>query len=682
MTQNFFSKISTNFSNGVLKIKVEENPIIYSITIKGEDTKKYTKAILKGISLKEKSSYVESSVKRDVEVIKHFYKSLGYYSVEVEAKKQTLDQDNKRINLVFDVNKGKRNKITKIYFTGEKKVRSKRLRDVVASEESKVWKFLSKNIYLNEDRIELDKRLLKNYYLSQGYYDVQVLSSSADIEDKDSIELTFTINAGKRYRIKKLETNIDPVFEKSIFQSLQEEFEKFAGEYYSPFKVKRILSKIDRIIELNELQFVQHSVSETVGKDGIDITFNVFEGRKVQIERINILGNTVTNDSVIRSELLLDEGDPYSSVKVQKSISNLKARGIFREVKHKISDGSSKDLKVMDIEVEEQPTGEISAGAGVGTEGTSFMFALKENNYLGKGLKVTTAIDLTEHAIRGGVELTDPNYKYTGNAVYGGISTKSTDRPDSGYENTVTNINIGTKFEQYADIYFNPSLDLTFDDLRVDDTASSSLKKQAGDFTDLQLGYGVQKDARDRRYMPTSGSIVSFTQKIPVIADQSSLYNAVSYSKYHLFTDDIIGSVKFYGAAITGLNNDDVRLSKRLHIPSRRLRGFENRKVGPKDGTDYVGGNYVSAINFEAALPNLLPEDSQTDVAVFVDIGNIWHVDYDATLDDSNKIRSALGLSTNVHTPIGPLSFVLAQDLSKADTDTTQTFKFQIGTSF
>ena len=142
-------------------------------------------------------------------------------------------------------------------------------------------------------------------------------------------------------------------------------------------------------------------------------------------------------------------------------------------------------------------------------------------------------------------------------------------------------------------------MDLTFDDLRVDDTASSSLKKQAGDFTDLQLGYGVQKDARDRRYMPTSGSIVSFTQKIPVIADQSSLYNAVSYSKYHLFTDDIIGAVKFYGAAITGLNNDDVRLSKRLHIPSRRLRGFENRKVGPKDGTDYV--LETMSRNFEAA---------------------------------------------------------------------------------
>ena len=182
--------------------------------------------------------------------------------------------------------------------------------------------------------------------------------------------------------------------------------------------------------------------------------------RKVQVERVNIKGNTVTNDSVIRSELLLDEGDPYSKIKLEKSISNLRARGIFRTVKHKITDGSSKDLKVLDITIEEKPTGELSASAGTGTEGTTFAFALSENNYLGQGLKVETSLDISESSIRGGLDLTNPNYNYSGNSLSFGISSKKTDRPDSGYENTSTRFGIGTTFEQYDDIYLSPRLDL------------------------------------------------------------------------------------------------------------------------------------------------------------------------------------------------------------------------------
>ena len=677
----FFSKISVNLVNGVLKIDVIENPIINTITIEGEEAKKFKKELVKFLTLKEKSSYIEADIRNDIEIIKSFYKSLGFYSVKVEARKQNVGNDSKRVNLIFSVDKGKRNKIAKIYFLGDKKIKDKRLRDVVASEESRFWKFLSQNIYLNSHRIELDKRLLKNYYLSQGYYDVQVLSSSVEMQNTDFIELKFSINAGKKYRIKKLSTDIDPVFDKSIFKGLNKEYKKYAGDYYSPFKIKKVLSKIDQIIDDNELQFIQHSVSETVDEDGIDVVFKIFEGRKVQIERVNIKGNSVTNDSVIRSELLLDEGDPYSEVKLQKSIANLKSRDIFKNVNYKILEGSAKDLKVMEIKVEEKPTGEVSAGAGVGTEGTSFTFTLKENNYFGKGISLDTSLRLSEHAIRGGVTISDPNYNFSGNEVYGGFTSTKTDNADSGYENTVTNFNIGTKFEQYDDIYLTPSLSLSYDDLRVDDTASSSLKKQAGDFSDVTIGYGIERDKRDRSFMPTDGDVISFYQSVPIYADQGSLYNAFYYSGYHTFSDDVIGALKFYGAGVVGID-DDVRLSKRIHIPSNRLRGFERNRVGPKDGEDYVGGNYATALNFEASLPNLLPEGTQTDVALFLDMGNLWHADYDGSVGQSSKLRSAIGFTTNMYTVVGPLSFVFAQDLSKASSDKTETFRFNLGTSF
>ncbi len=678
----FFSKISVDFSSGILKINVEENPIINTIIIQGEATKKYTKVILEALSLKEKSSYIKSDVKNDLETIKTFYRSLGYYSPNVEARTQEVSGGANLLNLIFSVDKGEREKISKIYFIGEKKIKTKRLRDVIASEEAKFWKFISRNVYLNEERIELDKRLLKNYYLSKGYYDVEILSSNVYLKEKEGIELTFSINAGKRYRIKKISTNIDPVFDKSIFKPLESDFIKYAGDYYSPFKIQRILKSIDSIIDDNELQFVQHSVSESIDSDSIDIEFKIFEGRKVQIERVNIKGNTVTNESVIRSELELDEGDPFSKVKLDKTVANLKSRNLFKTVNQKVMDGSSKDLKVLEITIEEKPTGEIVAGAGTGTDGTTFSFALAENNYLGKGLRVDSSLELTESSIRGGLDVSDPNYKYTGNTVFAGISSKKTDSDTSGYENTLTAFKIGTRFEQYDDIFYSPRLDLSFDDLTVNDTASDNLKKQAGSFTDLEFGFGLDKDTRDRTFMPTDGTFIGFNTSIPLYADeQSSFYNRFSLNKYHGFSDDVIGAVKFYAAGIVALE-DDVRLSKRLHIPSRRLRGFASKKIGPMDGGDYIGGNYATALNIEAALPNLLPEGTQTDIGAFMDIGNLWHTDYDSDIAQSSKLRSSIGVATNMYTPIGPLNFVFAQTLSSADSDETQTFKFEIGTSF
>jgi len=678
----FFSDISTSFSNGVLRINVKENPIIDSIIIEGEEAEKYKKAILKMLALKEKGSYIESDIKQDVQTIKNFYKSLGYYTAEVVAHIQELGDDQNIINLIYSIEKRERNKISKIYFIGDKgKARIKRLRDVITSEESRFWKVLSRNIYLNPDIIELDKRLLKNYFLGLGYYNVEVLSSSVELKDESNIELTFSINAGQRFRIKKLSTDISPVFDKTIFKNLSFEFNKLAGEYYSPFKIQKILKKIDQIIDNKKLQFVQHSVSETLDKDGIDIVFKIFEGRKIQIERVNIIGNTVTNDTVIRSELLVDEGDPYSDVKIEQSISRLKARNIFKTVEYKLNDGSSKDLKVMEIKVEEKPTGEIAAGAGVGTEGTSFSFSVKENNYLGKGLSMDASLNVNEHAIRGGLSMQEPNFRNSGNLVWGGLTNVRTDRPDSGYENTLTEFNLGTKFEHLTNLYVSPNISLTFDDLTVTDNASSSMKKQAGNFTELTFGYGIEKDNRDRSFMPTSGSIASFHQRLPLYADQASIYNSIYYTKYHLFTENVIGALKFYGANVIAVE-DDVRLSKRLHIPSRRLRGFASHKVGPKDGADHVGGNYATVLNFEAALPNLLPEATQTDIAIFMDMGNLWGADYDSSVNDSNGIRSSVGVSSNVYTPIGPLNFVFALPMTKESTDTTQTFKFNLGTSF
>ncbi len=677
---NFFENINVALKNGVLKIDLKEYPTINSIIINGEKAGKVKEKLLEIMTLKDKGSFINSHLNEDIIKIKKAYQSLGFNFVEVDAKIEEFTAN--RINLFFFIEKGEKTKISKINFIGDKRIKDRRLRDVIVSEENKFWKFLTNNTNLNYNNIKLDKRLISNYYKSIGYYDVQVLSSHAEISDTNLTELTFNINAGNRYRINKISTNVDPIFDKKYFMPMEKEFKKIIGKYYSPFFVTKLLGELDRLIASSDLQFVEHSVNEIVSDKSIEIKINVFEGSKQLVERVNVRGNSVTEESVIRSELLLDEGDPFSKVKLDQSIAKIKARRLFSSVKEKVLDGASKDQKIIEIEVEEQPTGEISAGAGFGTAGGSFGFDITENNWLGKGIKLSSFIAVDATSVKGAIEVKDPNFQYTGNELNYFISSTENDKPDSGFENTIFSSGVGVAFEQFKNIYLSPSLSLTHDDLSVNDTASAALKKQAGTFTDLTFKYGISTDNRDRAFMPTDGYISSFRQSFPIVADSSSLLNTYSLSMYNALNPDIIGSFKFYASSVIGLNDDDVRISKRIFMPSSRLRGFEAGKVGPKDGADYVGGNYATAVNLETNLPNLLPENTKTDVGLFLDFGNIWGVDYSDSVSDSSKIRSSVGGNIKWSSPLGPMSFILSQNLSKANTDTTQSFNFRLGTTF
>ena len=360
---NFFKNVEIDFSNNTLIVKVIEYPVINNLVILGEPSKKYREKIIELINSKNKDSFIKSKLAADVEIIKKLYAAGGYNSAKVNTKIREIDKSN--LDLIFEVDKGKETIISKISFIGDKKIREKRLRDIIASEEYKFWKILSRNSRFSENLLGLDVRLLENYYKSLGYYDVEISSQSAELKsESQKVEITYSIDAGNRYLIKKIFTNVDPVYDKNLFYSLNDKFKKVVGEYYSPFKIKKLLENIDDLIEKQNLQFVEHNVEETIEGDTIIIKFNIYEGEKILVERINILGNNITNESVIRGELLLDEGDPFTDLKLEKSISKIKSRNIFGEVTHKVSTGSSPDLKIIDISVEEKPTGEISAGAG------------------------------------------------------------------------------------------------------------------------------------------------------------------------------------------------------------------------------------------------------------------------------------------------------------------------------
>ena len=282
------------------------------------------------LSLTENGPFVENNIKKDINLIKEFYRSLGFYFVKIDAEIATLEKN--KINIQYIIDKGKKAKITRIYFLGDKKIREKKLRDVITSQEAQFWKFISRNVYLSKERIELDKRLLKNYYRNKGYYEVDVKSTNVEYSKGEGFVLTYNINAGKRYKFNKIFANISETLDKDAFLSLEGKFSKLAGEYYSQRKLKSVLDEIDKLSEQKELQFINHNVEETLEDTGVEVKINIFEGEKVIIERINITGNSVTNDSVIRSALIVDEGDPFSTLLVNKSINEIKSRNIFGKV--------------------------------------------------------------------------------------------------------------------------------------------------------------------------------------------------------------------------------------------------------------------------------------------------------------------------------------------------------------
>ena len=677
---NFFEDVKVKLTNGIIEIEVKEHPIVNQLIIEGEKSRKIKEKITEIISTKKKSSFIRPSLSQDINLIKNFYSSLGYNFAKIEIKTKKIDENN--FDVLININRGEETKISSIKFVGDKKIKTNRLRRIIASEKDQFWKVLSQNTKFSERLVNLDIRLLTNYYKSLGFYDVEVLSNSAQLNDSKNIDLIYTINAGNRYRINKISTNVDETFNKELFLPLEKKYKELIGEYYSPFKVKNLLDEIDLIIEKNDLQFIEHNVQEKIDNNSIAIIFNVFEGEKILVERINITGNNVTNENVIRGELSVDEGDPFTKLNLEKSISNLKSRNIFRDVNYELTEGSEDNLKIINISVEEKPTGEISAGAGVGTNGGSFAINIRENNWLGQGKGVNFEIELDKESLAGRINYNDPNYNFLGNSINYFIQTENNDKPNQGYENTVITSGVNTRFEQYKDIFTKLGLDLSYDDLRTDGSASQSLRKQSGEFTELAGVYGFTYDGRDRSFMPTSGSIIGFEQSLPFYADKSYISNTFTYSKYNAFTEDFIGAGKVFLTSVNGINDDNVRLSKRKNVSTKRLRGFEKNKVGPVDGSDHIGGNYAAAVNLEANLPNLLPEDTRTDVSLFLDFGNVWGVDYDGTIDDSNKIRSSTGVAASWSSPLGPMTFILSTNLSKASTDKTESFNFNLGTTF
>ena len=677
---NFFKDVSVSFNSSKLSITVIENPIIQSITYNGIKSDTLKEKILKNVKLKSRSSYNEVILARDEDTILSSLKELGYYFSKVDI--QLVELENNNIDLIFDIDLGNKSKIKKISFIGDKKIKDGKLKSVIISEEYKFWKFISGRKYLNESVINFDKRLLKNYYLNKGYYDVKVNSSFAKITNNDDFELIYNINAGNKFYFDDIKINFPVDFEKSNFKELNNFFQDLKGEAYSINTVEKILDKIDVISTNEQYESVTTMVSENIDLDKISLNFTIKETEKSYVSKINIFGNNITRESVIRNQLYIDEGDPFNEILAKKSVNEIKSLNFFKNVETEILDVENENTKIINITVEEKPTGEISAGAGFGTTGEVIEFAVRENNYLGKGLGVDTALSLGSSKVSGKFNVTNPNFNNTDKSVRFGLEALEYDRlTNFGYKSNRIGSSIGTNFEYLDDFRLGLESSIFLEKIETNSTASARQKKQAGNYFDTYLNFDFDYDKRNQKFKTSNGFRSYYQLALPVVSDNNTLKNYYNYKVFSEMYEDNVSTFSLSLSTANSITGDDVKLSERLYVPQSKLRGFVNGKVGPKDGGDFIGGNYFASMNFSSSLPQILPNAQNIDVISFLDMANLWGVD-DNSLNDGSEIRSSVGVAIDWYTVVGPLSFSFAAPITKSSTDQTETFRFNLGTTF
>ena len=681
---DFFSDVKIAYNQDILTITVSENSVVNFFYINGLKDKDLDE-VNKIISLKENAIFSTSKLKKDIESVKDYFRATGYYMATIDP--EVIKIANNQINLILNIDKKDISKIKNIYFIGNKFFSSTQLADVISSAEDGWWKFFT-SASLNEQQIEYDKQLLKDFYKSKGFYDIQIESVFAGVDNSKNFNLTYSINAGKKYKFGNVEIQLSsPVYkEKDILEIKNISNKLLKNEHYSNILIGKLNKQITNYLESNRYNTFEVNVQENKKSDElIDVLVQLNQEQRVLINKINISGNSITEEKVVRDNLYLSEGDNLSNSKLKKSIDNVKSKQYFSKVDYKIEDSiEKKNAKDFNIFVKEQPTGSISAGVGYGTNGAMVQASINERNFLGQGIGLNFTGTFSTQKVSGEFSVVDPNFKNSNKELGVSLIAQNDDYTNSGYTNKSLGGRVATKYELYEDLYFRPNANIQSDKLETNSNASTLLRSRQGSTITTGVGYNFSADFRDSKYSPTAGSISYFEQNIATfISDIPTVVSSVGSTYYkELFSDKYIGSAKVRFSNSTALNSKDVKISDRLYPSQTELRGFELRGVGPVDGADHVGGNYLATLSLKSTFPNPIPDNFKANSYLFYDVGNVWGVDYSDIISSNSKIRSSTGVALDFMSPVGPLSFTYAIPLSKSSTDKQQNFLFNIGSSF
>ncbi|MCL2504857.1 MAG: outer membrane protein assembly factor BamA [Alphaproteobacteria bacterium] len=678
--------------NGVLLIRVAENPIINRIAFEGNSAID-TEDLVKETKLRPRMTYTVPKVEQDVDRILELYRKSGRFGASVVPKIVKLEQN--RVDLVFEIIEGDKTGIQNINFIGNKVFSDSELREVVSSKESAWWRFLSTSDYYDQERINYDKELLRRFYLNSGFIDFRVDSSVVELTpDRRDFFVTFTMEEGERYKFGQISVSSEL---KGVDSSV---FEKFIlarqGDWYSADLVEKSVAKLGAV--LGDMQYAFAGIVPDINRNKdertVDLVFHIKEGQKVLVGRIDISGNVSTVDKVIRREMLLAENDPFSASALQKSEQNIRDLGFFSDVKVTTTDGDQLDRADIQVAVAEKATGEASIGGGYSsTDGPLGSVSLSQSNFMGSGQYARLGATISGRTQQFDFSFTEPYFMDRKLSAGFDVYARTTDNQDvSSYDVRSIGTELRTSYPLSSEIRQKIAYSLHQDKIsNVPADASIYVKDQAGTSLTSSIGQSLFYDTRDSRLNPTLGYVYYLDTTVAGVGgDRKWFKTSLGGTQYYPLAEKWILSGSFEGAKIWSFNSGGTKINERFFLGGDNLRGFEYAGIGDRDVSssynDALGGDWYVKGTANLEMPTPLSSEFGIRAHLFSDIGILGSMD-NPPLSGSKIIRGqslhlSVGVGITWDSPFGPVRVDYAQPILYESFDKKQHIHFSFGAKF
>jgi outer membrane protein insertion porin family len=701
---DLFADVKIDLQGSDMIVTVVENPIINKVVFEGNSGLKEEK-LRDEVTVRPRGIFTRAKVQQDVQRIVELYRRSGRISATVTPKIVELPQ--KRVDLIFEINEGPKSGVLRVNFLGNKEFSDNDLRDVVVTEQSSWYKFFSTNANYDPDRLEYDKEQLRKHYRNRGFYDFRVVSAIAELApDKNGFVITYTLDEGQEYKFGKIavETELQKLDKDVLLQLVPIR----SGDIYQDERIEAATDSLTFAAGAAGFAAVDVRPRYTANRETglVDVTFQVREGPRVYVERIDITGNTRTLDSVIRRELNIVEGDAYNRALVDRSRNNVRALGFFKDVNIEEIPGSAPDRTGLRVQVEEQPTGELSFSAGYSSVDQLVLdLGVTERNFRGRGQSVRARV--SAGSLRQQIDFGFTEPRFLGRDLGAGIDLYSY-RYDLTEYTSYKTVTIGGNLRLAFPLTLNSRMSTRYtlrqEDVQIDDSycipgqqlVSRSLCDQRGSYLTSLVGYTYLYDRRNDPINPTRGFRFDVSQDLAGLGgDVNYISTEVTGGWWHGFNKDFIFSLTGQGGYIAGWGGDAVRVNSHFYKGGNTFRGFETAGIGPRDTSfgrsDALGGRAYAIGTAELTIPTFLPEQYGIKAALFTDVGTLGLLDDeyketdgvpDPGVKDDLSLRATAGVSIFWRSPMGPIRFDFSQVLAKEDYDKTETFRFSTSTRF
>ncbi len=681
-----FADVTMRREGSTLVVAVVENPVINRVAFEGNNRIE-TEDLQREIQARPRLVFTRTKVQQDVQRILDVYRLSGRFATEVQPKVIQLEQN--RVDLVFEINEGPLNRIRGLSFIGNRKFSDSDLKDVIKTKEYAFWRLLTTTDTYDPDRLSFDRELLRRFYLKNGYVDFKVVSAVAELTpDKEDFVVTFTVEEGPRYKIGKVDLEVD--LKRVTRESLLPLITLIPEEWYDANEVD---TSIDQLTDqLGTLGYAFVNIRPKVNQRredlAVDVTFQVSEGDRVYVERIDIEGNVRTLDEVIRREFQLAEGDAFNTSKLRRSKRRIGNLGFFKTAKVTNVEGSAPDKTVIKVAVEEQSTGQVSLGVGFSSlDGALGDIGIRERNLLGRGQDLSFRFQGSAKRQEFDIGFTEPYF--LNRDVEAGVDLFQITRDrqsDSSFDERKAGGALRLEYTLAPDLRQGLRYQLKQTEIRnVKAEASRFIRDQQGKTTVSQVSQTLSYDKRDNRNDPTKGYVVSFTTDFAGLGGDTRLVRGRLKSGYYIpVLEDKVLSFLFDGGHVLGLG-EDVGIAERFFIGGQQFRGFATSGIGPRDinTSDSLGGNTFYVGTAEFSFPIGLPDDLGFKASVFTDFGSLWNIDSKGSdIFDSSAIRVTAGAGLGWSTAFGLIRIDLASALVKESRDETEFLRFSFGTRF